>query len=126
MKICKAIGWGCMAALLLTSGCATQHWGTMVSLAPVSPFKPRSGEELLTTLNARLPFQVEKKDFRAFTTDTEGVVGWVVLEDNRKARLLQRAVASAPDLQVRAVGEFDIESRDDFSICHPATGQNQM
>ena len=126
MKTHKAIGCGLLAALLVTGGCASQRWGTMVSLAPVSPFRPRSGEELLTTLNARLPFQVATKDFKSFTTDAEGVVGWVVLEDNRKARALQRALATAPDIQVRAVGEFDIDSRDDFSICHPATGQNQM
>ena len=83
----------------------------MVCFAPVEPFEPQSGKELLEAFNLAVPFDVGPRDF-VCKAKSSGLIGWaVVLNDEQKVQAKQALGNSSKLklLQVEALSpEFEV------------------
>lgn len=95
-----------IAVLLLgsfLSGCAEES--SVICFAPVKPFEPQSGDELLEELNSHLPFRISPRHF-VCKRRNDSLVGWAVVrtigqKDIVKQKLSQSSTLTC--LQVEAL-----------------------
>jgi len=69
-----------IAVLLLgafLSGCSEES--SVICFAPVKPFEPQSGAELLEEFNSQLPFRVSPRHF-VCKCRNDSLVGWAVVQ----------------------------------------------
>jgi hypothetical protein len=104
---------GAMLMAVLLTGCVTQECAT-VCIAPVTPFQPQSGTELLARLNSRMPFPIEQGDVYCSWGD-DGMVAWVIVDDSIRKNTLTRTVRQSADFRVLSVGYFAPQDRDMFA-----------
>jgi hypothetical protein len=108
-----------VAMFLLFCGCKEESPNTqsasdkptVICFAPVEPFEPQSGKELLEAFNLAVPFDISPQDF-VCKAKASGLVGWaVVLNDKQKDQVKQALGKSSKLklLQVEALSpEFEV------------------
>jgi len=108
-----------IAMLLLLFGCKedspntqpTTDKRTVICFAPVDPFKPQSGKELLEAFNLAVPFDISPQDFIC-KAKSSGLVGWVVVLNDKQKDQAKEALSKSSKLkllQVEALSpEFEL------------------
>lgn len=81
-------------------GCTSSR--SVLSIAPLEPFSPESEAELLSRLNAELPFEIPKENF--ITKEKSGrLVGWAVVQTDEQKEIAKRKLESSTTLTLLQV-----------------------
>jgi len=84
----------------LLLGCTPSR--SVLSIAPQGPFSPLSEAELLSELNAQLPFEIPKKDFIA-KQQSGTLVGWAVVHTDDQKEIAKTRLDKSPTLRLLQV-----------------------
>jgi len=96
----KRVTYGAVLATALLLGCASSR--SVLSIAPREPFSPRSEAELLSELNAQLPFEIPSKDFIA-KQKSSTLVGWAVVCTDDEKEIAKIRLAESSTLRLLQV-----------------------
>jgi hypothetical protein len=86
--------------LSLLTGCSSSR--SVLCVAPTGDFKPASESELLSELNAQLPFAVPKKRFIS-KKKPDGFVGWAVVRNDREKDVMKSELKKSTTLRLLQV-----------------------
>jgi hypothetical protein len=99
-----------IAMLLLLSGCkedspntpTTTDKRTVICFAPVEPFEPQSGKELLEAFNLAVPFDISGQDF-VCKAKASGLVGWAIVLNDKQKDQAKEALGKSSKLKLLQV-----------------------
>ncbi len=82
------------------SGCSKQS--SVICFAPVEPYKPQSGAELLEEFNSHLPFKVSPKHF-VCKYKTSRLVGWAIVRTSKQKDIIKQMLSESSALTLLQV-----------------------
>lgn len=94
-KICLML-----LATCLLAGCASSR--SILCVAPQGQFKPESESELLSELNAQLPFTIPPKHFIS-KQKSRGPVGWAVVRNDEQKDIAKAKLKKCSTLKLLQV-----------------------
>lgn len=80
-----------LSLTLFLTGCATKQ--TVVCFTPTSSFNPETGKELLSEINAQIPFEIQPEEFIC-RVKYDRLVGWVLIPDDQKETVKENVESS--------------------------------
>jgi len=96
----KRVTCGAVLATGLLLGCTSSR--SVLSIAPREPFSPQSEAELLSELNAQLPFEIPRKDFIA-KQKAGALVGWAVVRTDDQKEIAKTKLDESTTLRLLQV-----------------------
>ncbi len=96
----KRVTYVAVLATGLLLGCTSSR--SVLSIAPREPFSPRSEAELLSELNAQLPFEIPRKDFMAKQKPST-LVGWAVVRTDDQKEIAKTRLDESSTLRLLQV-----------------------
>ena len=96
----KLVTYLAILAAGLLIGCTSSR--SVLSIVPQEPFSPRSEAELLSELNAQLPFGIPAKDFIA-KQKSGTFVGWAVVRTDDQKETVKARLAQSTTLRLLQV-----------------------
>lgn len=90
--------------ILFLTGCSTSR--SVLCFAPVKPFEPQSGRELLAAFNQDVPFDVSPQRF-ACKAKSEGLVGWVIVSGDTQKEAAKEALRQSRRLKLLQIESLD-------------------
>ena len=89
-----------LLATCLLAGCASSR--SVLCVAPHGQFKPESESELLSELNAQLPFTIPQNRFIT-KQKFSGLVGWAVVRNNEERDVAKAKLENSSTLTLLQV-----------------------
>jgi hypothetical protein len=89
-----------LLATCLLAGCVSSR--SVLCVAPQGQFKPASESELLSELNAQLPFRIPQKRFIS-KQKTSGLVGWAVVRNDEQKDIAKTNLKKSSTLKLLQV-----------------------
>jgi hypothetical protein len=108
MKHMKHVASLALLAAFLFAACTSSR--SVLCIAPREPFAAQSEAELLSELNAQLPFEVPKKDFMAKQKSGK-LVGWAVVRTDEQKEIAKTKLNQSATLSVLQVEALTPEFR---------------
>ena len=102
---------GC--AGLKPAGIRVTDESSIICVAPVAPFDPRTPKELLDEVNANLPFAVSPAHFMC-KQKGQRLIAWIVVDTITKKDAVKRSLKSTPSLRCLQVERFAEEQKEFF------------
>ena len=104
---------GIILFVLFLCECAPQR--TVICFAPVKPFEPISGKELLESFNTIVPFNVNPRNFIC-KAKSSGLVGWVIVSTNMQKDVAKASLKESSKLKLLQVEALDSEFEKIFKL----------
>jgi len=79
----------------LLSGCSEE--ASVICFAPVKPFEPQSGDELLEEFNSQLPFRVSPRHF-VCKYKNHSLVGWAIVQTAGQKDIVKQKLSQSSTL----------------------------
>jgi len=89
-----------LTVLCLLAGCSSSR--SVLCVAPTGEFKPQSESELLSELNAQLPFHIPRKRFFS-KKKSNGFVGWAVVRNDREKDVMKSELTESATIKLLQV-----------------------
>jgi hypothetical protein len=86
--------------LFLLNGCSKQP--SVVCFAPVEPFQPQSGAELLEELNSHLTFRVNPRHFIC-KNKSDSLIGWAIVSTDKQRDTIKQELSQSSTLKLLQV-----------------------
>ena len=89
-----------LLVICLVAGCASSR--SVLCVAPQGRFEPNSESELLSELNAQLPFAIPENCFIA-KQRSSGLVGWAVVKTDKQKDIAKAELKKSSSLKLLQV-----------------------
>jgi hypothetical protein len=83
----------------------------VICFAPVKPFEPQSGAELLEEFNSQLPFKVSPRNFVCKSKD-HSLVGWAIVRTIGQKDIVKQKLSQSSTLTCLQVEALTPEFKD--------------